>query len=114
VASQGYHLHMMNGVWLLNKDDKEFEQLFNKTFGKNFKAEYSDMFEVIDSANNITDTLKIMIEDDELWQEMANNKEDRAMFVATVGVMSMKFMEVTMPLADELFGGEDDGEDEEK
>lgn len=97
----------MNGVWQLNKDDKEFEKIFNKTFGKKFKTDYSDMFEVIDGANHITDTLKIMIEDDELWQEMATNREDRAMFVATVGVMSMKFMEVTSPLADKLFGGED-------
>lgn len=98
----------MNGVWLLNKDDKEFEKIFNKSFGKKFKTEYSDMFEIVDGANHITDALKTMIEDDELWQEMATSHEDRAMFVAMVGVMSMKFMEITMPLADELFGGEDE------
>lgn len=97
---------MMNGRWLLKNEDKKFEQIIKNTFKGS--DEYVNLFKHMDEANNITDSLKMMIEDDELWEQMVTDKEDRAMFVALVGVMSMKFMETLAPVADELFGDDDE------
>jgi hypothetical protein len=97
---------MMSGRWQLKSNDKKFEQIIKGTFKDD--DEYVNLFKHMDEANHITDALKMMIEDDELWEQLVNDKEDRAMFVAVVGVMSMRFMETLGPVADELFGDDEE------
>ena len=84
----------------------EFEELVKDVLQD--KEKYNKMFDGADEAEDISLTLKQIIDDDGLWSELATSKIDRISLIALIGSLAMQFAGAIEPIVDEIIN-----EDEE-
>lgn len=84
----------------------DFEELIKDALQD--KEKYSKMFEGADEAEHISFTLKHIIEDDGLWEELATSKIDRISLVALIGSLAMQFAGAIEPIVDEIINKEEE------
>jgi hypothetical protein len=76
------------------------------------KEKYEKMFDGADEIEDITFALEHIINDNELWTELAKSKADRIGMVALIGSFAIQFTGAIEPIVDEFLDKEDEYEEE--
>ena len=83
----------------MGKDKDDIAKMVNEVFtNKQKKA-----FEMTDLMNNLTERVSVLIDDEGLWKEMVNSKQDRVMFVAMIGSIAISMAQMLEPVVDIIF-----------